>query len=41
MMNLDFTTNTLLVTSAIAFITWLTRQKANRIFVSWNQATLA
>lgn len=41
MMNLDFTTSTLLVTIAIAFITWLTSQKANRVFVSWNQATLA
>ena len=41
MMNLDFTTNTLFVTVAIAFITWVTSKTANRIFVSWNQAILA
>lgn len=41
MMNLNFTISTLFVTIATVFITWRTDKTDNRIFVSWNQATLA
>lgn len=41
MIDLAFSANSLLVTLAFVSITWLTSKTANRIFVSWNQATLA
>lgn len=41
MIDLAFTANSLLVTLALVSIIWLTNKTANRIFVSWNQATLA
>lgn len=41
MINLVFAANGFLVTLAFVSIAWVTSKSANRIFVSWNQATLA
>lgn len=40
-MHLDFTTDSLLAAAAAMFIIWRIGKRAHRVFVSWNQATLA
>ena len=41
MMNFALIANSLLATLTLVSLAWLTSKTANRIFVSWNQATLA